>query len=108
MIKLQPNFVATLLEDSVMPIKHAAVKQMRKDRQRTDHNAGIKSELKTLKKRLTTLIQSQKPAEAKAILGELISKYDRAAKRHVLHANTAARNKSSLTRLVNRASPASS
>ena len=84
-----------------MPIKHAALKQIRKDRRRQARNQAIRSELKTLTKRLVTLLKGQKLEEAKILLHTVTKKLDRAASKGILHPNTAARHKSRLTRRLN-------
>jgi small subunit ribosomal protein S20 len=84
-----------------MPIKHAALKQIRKDRRRHQRNQAIRSELKTLTKRLLALLSAKKLDEARQIIHLVAKKYDRAASRHVIHRNTAARSKSRLMRRIN-------
>ena len=84
-----------------MPIKHAALKQIRKDRRRQERNQAVRSELKTLTKRLVTLFKNQKLEEAKTLLQMVAKKFDRAASKGILHPNTAARYKSRLTRRLN-------
>ena len=85
-----------------MPIKHAALKQIRKDRKRRQRNQAVRSQLKTLTKRLLVLLKDQKLDEAKALIHMVASKYDRAASKGIIHRNTAARYKS---RLVRRLTP---
>jgi small subunit ribosomal protein S20 len=80
-----------------MPNKHAALKQIRKDRVRQARNQAIRSELKTMTKRLHELLDHRKLEEAAAFLPDLASHYDRAASAGVIHRNTAARSKSRLT-----------
>ena len=89
-----------------MPIKHAALKQIRKDRRRRARNQAVRSELKTLTKRLVVLIKDQKLEEARTLLRTVVSKYDHAASKGVLHRNTVARSKSRLMRKLHQ--PASS
>ena len=84
-----------------MPIKHAALKQIRKDRKRRQQNQAVRSELKTLTKRLLGLLNEQKLKEASELVHVVASKYDRAASQHVIHRNTAARYKSRLMRRIN-------
>ena len=81
-----------------MPIKHAALKQIRKDRARRARNHAVRSELKTLTKRLLTLLQGQKLDEARTLMRTVAKKYDRAASKGIIHRNTAARYKSRLMR----------
>lgn len=85
-----------------MPIKHAALKQIRKDRKRQRRNQAIRAELKTLTKRLIGLLKAQKTEEAGQLLRVVAKRYDHAASRHVIHRNTAARYKSRLMRRVAR------
>jgi small subunit ribosomal protein S20 len=85
-----------------MPIKHAAMRQIKKDVTRAVRNQGVRSELKTLTKRLHSLLQGKKLDEAKTLLRAVASKYDRAVTRGIIHRNVAARYKSRLTQLVNR------
>jgi small subunit ribosomal protein S20 len=85
-----------------MPIKHAALKQIRKDRKRHARNQAVQSELRTLTKRLVQLLQGQQVDEARALIRVVAQKYDRAASARVIHANTAARYKSRLMQRFNR------
>ncbi len=88
-----------------MPIKHAALKEIRKGRRLHARNQTVRAELKTLTKRLTGLLDAQKLDDAKAFIGTVASKYDRAASKGIIHRNTAARYKSRLMRrLAQRAS----
>lgn len=84
-----------------MPIKHAALRQMRKDQKRQQRNQAIRSELKTISKRLLSLLAAKKNDEAKSLLKVLASKYDRATSRGIVHRNTAARYKSRLAKHLN-------
>ena len=81
-----------------MPIKHAALKQIRKDRTRQQRNHAVRSELRTLTKRLVSLLNGKKTDEATTLMQLVAKKYDRAASQHVIHRNTAARYKSRLMR----------
>ena len=77
-----------------MAIKHAALKQLRKDRNRRQRNQMVRSELKTLTKRFVTLVSAQRLDDARALIQSLASKYDRAVAKGIIHRNTAARYKS--------------
>ena len=81
-----------------MPIKHAALKQIRKSRRLQLRNQATRSELKTLTKRFLGLVGAQQLDEAKTLIRVVEQKYDRAASRGVIHRNTAARYKSRLMR----------
>ena len=91
-----------------MPIKHAALKQIRKDRKRRARNQAIQSELRTITRELHGLLAAQQLDEAKTLLRQVVARYDHAASKGVIHRNTAARYKSRLTRQLNRRLPASS
>lgn len=81
-----------------MPIKHAALKQIRKDLKRQQRNQAVRSELKTLTRRLLGLLKGQKLDEAKTLLQVVAKRFDRAASKGIIHPNTAARYKSRLAR----------
>ena len=88
-----------------MPIKHAALKQIRKDRKRYQRNQAIRSELKTLTKRLLVLLKGQQLDEAKTLIRLVAKRYDHAASKGIVHRNTAARYKSRLMRRLNQRLP---
>ncbi len=81
-----------------MPIKHAALKQIRKDRTRQERNQAVRAELKTLTRKLLSLLQEGKRDEAAGLIRVVAKKFDLAASKGVVHANTAARSKSRLMR----------
>ncbi|NQT90331.1 MAG: 30S ribosomal protein S20 [Candidatus Omnitrophica bacterium] len=83
-----------------MPNLSAAKKSIRQDKKRRLRNLTIKSELKTLTKRLESLIKDQKIDEAKKMLSVVMSKLDKAAKKNILKPHTASRKKSRLSRAV--------
>ena len=58
-------------------------------------------QIRTLTKTLEEKIAAKDAAGAKALFLTVISKLDKAAKRHLFHRNTAARKKSQVQRLVN-------
>ena len=89
-----------------MPILHAALKQMRKDRKRHARNQAIRSELKTTTKQFLTSLKQNNPSEAAALMRTVAKKLDRAASKKMIHRKTASRYKSRLTQRLNRALPA--
>ena len=89
-----------------MPIKHAAVKQLRKDPARRARNQAVRAELRTLAKQLTHVLRAQRMDEARHLLQRVVSRYDRAAAKGIIHRNTAARSKSRLARRVAQSAPA--
>ena len=85
-----------------MPIKRAAVRQLRKDRKRALRNQAVRSELKTLKKRVQTLLAQHKPDEARTFLPLIMKRLDQAAAKNIIHKNTASRSKGRITRQLAR------
>jgi small subunit ribosomal protein S20 len=84
-----------------MPHRHSAVKKLRQDKKRRQHNIAVKLRIKkTLRKFQETL--KEKPNEAKTVLKELSSLLDKAAKRGIIHKNTASRKKSRLNKRLNK------
>jgi len=77
-----------------MPIKRAALRQLRKDRVRRVRNQAVASELKPLVNRMRALLAQQKRDEAVKLLPQLMKRFDQAAAKRVIHANTASRTKS--------------
>lgn len=88
-----------------MPIKRAAVRQLRKDRKRTLRNQAIRSELKTLKKRFDELLTTRRQDEARVLLPAIMKRFDQAASRGLIHRNTASRTKSTLMRHLTSGTP---
>ena len=85
-----------------MPHRHAAVKKLRQDKKRRQQNLKTKLTIKkTLKKFQDTL--KEKPDESKALLKQVFSLLDKAAKKGILHKNNASRKKSRLTKQLNKA-----
>jgi small subunit ribosomal protein S20 len=85
-----------------MPIKYAALKQLRKDRKRRARNQAARSGLRTLTKRLLGLLKDQNTVEASQLLAVVAKRYDQAAAKGTIHRNRAARVKSRLARRVTR------
>jgi small subunit ribosomal protein S20 len=85
-----------------MPIKHAAFKQMRKDKKRHERNQAIVSELRTVTRQIAVLIAQRKSEEARELLKTVAGKYDRAVGKKIVHRNAAARVKSRLSVRINR------
>jgi len=83
-----------------MPNRRAAVKRLRVDKKRRLRNLKIKNELKKTIKKFQALVSAKNVNEAKAILGKVYSLLDKAAKKRIIHPNTANRRKARLTRKV--------
>lgn len=87
-----------------MPIKKSAFKSVRKDKKRHLRNISIKSKLKTMAKKLDSLVEEKKIEEAKNFFRELVKNFDKAVSKEVLHKNTASRKKSRLAKRLNKLS----
>jgi small subunit ribosomal protein S20 len=71
---------------------------MRSDAKRRLRNETAFTELKTLDKKLRSLATN--PDEARQFAHHVISRYDRAASRGIIHPNRAARKKSRIEKLL--------
>jgi len=79
----------------------SAKKRIRQNEKARLANRSAKREIKTLAKKLAEFVDEKSVDEAKALFPTLISRLDKAAKRHIYHKNTIARQKSQATRLLN-------
>lgn len=70
-----------------MPNKHAAIKDLRKNKRRAARNLRDKTNVKALIKQLKTLVQDGKKSEALALVAKLQQATDKAVKKNVLHRN---------------------
>jgi len=80
-----------------MPQRRNAIKRLRVDKKRRIRNLRIKTDLKRTIKKFLSLISSGKKEEAKSVLKDVFSKLDKAAKKGIIHKNTARRKKSRLS-----------
>lgn len=76
-----------------MPITKQAIKKLRHDRERTKQNANHEALLKGLVKKAR-----KSPTEKSVSL--VFSALDKAAKRNIIHKNTASRTKARLAKLL--------
>jgi small subunit ribosomal protein S20 len=82
-----------------MPQRRTAIKDLRKNHTRHLHNLQLKTDLKkTVKKFLAAT--ADKKEDANVLLKDLYKKFDKAAKRNVVHKKTAARRKSRYAKLL--------
>ncbi len=90
-----------------MPAKAApkknksAIKRARQNEKRALKNMSVKNMLKTLSKRVEKEVANKSAEGAEAAFKKAISAIDKAAKKGIIHKNTASRRVSQLTRLVN-------
>ncbi len=88
-----------------MPQRRAGIKDLRKNHTRRMHNLDIKTDLRKTTKKFLASIEKKNTEEAQSNLRLLYKKLDKAAKRNILHKNTAAHRKSKFSKqLANSAS----
>lgn len=86
-----------------MPRRKTSIKRKRADKKRHLHNLKIKQELKKVLKKFQSLISAKNIDEAKALLGKVFSRIDKAAKKKIIHPKTADRRKSRLAKRLTKA-----
>ncbi|MFH1534037.1 MAG: 30S ribosomal protein S20 [Nitrospirota bacterium] len=84
-----------------MPIIKSAKKRMKQNVKQRARNFPVRSELKTLFKKVLVLIKDGKAEEAQKLMPAVYSIIDMACKKQILHPNNAARKKSRLARALN-------
>jgi small subunit ribosomal protein S20 len=87
-------------EKPTVPQRRTAIKDLRKNRTRHMHNLDVKTDLRKSTKNYLELIKSKDKSEAQKFLKQLCKKFDKAAKRKLIHKNTAARRKSRFSLLL--------
>lgn len=80
-----------------MPKRKAAVKRLRVDKKRRLRNLRVKNELRKAIKKFNALVSAKNVADAKTTLSKVSSLLDKAAKKQIIHPNTASRRKSRLS-----------
>lgn len=84
-----------------MPHRHAAVKKLRQDKKKRQHNLKIKLRIKKAIRKFQDALE-EKPNEAKIALKEVSSLLDKAALKNIVNKNSASRKKSRLTKSLNK------
>ena len=84
-----------------MPKTKTAEKSARSAARKAERNKSVRSVTKSSITKAEKLIASKKGEDAKAAVTEAISSLDRAAKKKVIHPNTASRKKSRLMKKLN-------
>ena len=79
-----------------------AKKRVRTDEKRRLANKSVVSRMRTAVRKLDALIAAGDAEQARAALPKTLAIVDKAAKKGVIHANTASRRKSRVTRAVGR------
>ena len=81
-----------------MPIKQAAKKALRQSLKHQKRNLSYYFKIKDLVKKVRILVAQKKISEGKALLPKIYQALDKAAKKGVIKKNTAARQKSRITK----------
>jgi small subunit ribosomal protein S20 len=81
-----------------MPQNKSAIKRVRQNKVRNEHNTSRRSKMRTLIKKV--LVETDK-ANAEVLLKEATSYIDRMSVKGIVHKNNAARKKARLTKYVN-------
>ncbi len=79
----------------------SAIKRHKQSEKRRLRNAGVKSSLRTVVKKVKEAQEAGKADEAKANLQKAVSELDKAVTKGVIHRNNASRKISRLTRQLN-------
>ncbi|MEW5758959.1 MAG: 30S ribosomal protein S20 [Candidatus Omnitrophota bacterium] len=74
-----------------MPQRKCALKAMRSSKKKRVNNLKIKNNIKKLIKNFIKLISTKKLEEAKKLLPSIASSLDKAAKKKIIHINSAKR-----------------
>ncbi len=83
-----------------MPIIQSAIKRAKQNEVRRARRLPYKTQMKTVVKKVTELARAGKMDEGRKLLPQAFKAIDTAAKKQILHPNTAARKKSLLSRMV--------
>jgi len=83
-----------------MPITKAAKKALRKSKKNQKKNYNLRGKLKKVLRDFSDLVKAGKVENAKKLLPKAQKEIDMAAKKHIIHNNTADRKKSLLARML--------
>lgn len=89
-----------------MPNTPSAKKRLRQSISRRAKNRSTKTAIRTLTRTIRESIAAKDVAKSEEAFGTLVKKIDRASSKNVLHANTAARTKSRLSKAIKSIKPA--
>lgn len=80
-----------------MPRRSTSIKTQRSAKKKHLRNLKVKQELKKTLKKFQALVTAKNIEEAKTVLKKVFSQLDKAAKKRIIHSNTASRRKSRLS-----------
>lgn len=81
-----------------MPTSRSSKKSLRKSQARNAHNRHVRSAVRTSLRRVRSAVATGDAAAATVAFRECVSSLDRAAKRRIVHPNTARRHQSRLAK----------
>ncbi|OGY43300.1 MAG: 30S ribosomal protein S20 [Candidatus Buchananbacteria bacterium RIFCSPHIGHO2_02_FULL_38_8] len=84
-----------------MPVKKAAFKALRQSKVRAQKNKKVKSDVVALVRKVRKSVVAKDLSKAQNWLKQVVKKIDKAVQNGVIKKNTAARQKSRLTKAVN-------
>lgn len=79
-----------------MPRRRTSLKRKRADKKKRLRNLKVKQQLKKTLKKFQALLAAKNINEARTLLVKAFSQLDKAAKKNIIHFNTASRKKSRL------------
>lgn len=88
-----------------MPQTRTALRAMRKSKKRKLSNLRVAKDLKNAIKNFKKLLDNKNIEEAQKILPSIYKKLDMASSKNIIHKNTAARQKSRLSKALNKIKP---
>jgi len=83
-----------------VPQRKSGITELTKNRRKRMHNLDIKTDLRKTVKKFIRSVEEKNTEEVKENLKTVYKKFDKAAKRNILHDNTAARRKSKFSKLA--------
>ena len=83
-----------------MPIIQSAIKRARQNEVRRARLQPFRTHLKTISRKFTDFLKENKKDEAVKLLPLVYKAIDTAAKKNIIHKNTAARHKSKYSRML--------
>ena len=84
-----------------MAHRRSSIKKIRIDKKRRVQNTQTLSDLRTIQRKVKTLLTDKKKSEVLTLSRELFSKLDKAVKKGVIYKNFASRQKSRVTLKIN-------
>ncbi len=77
-----------------MANRRSSIKKIRVDKRRHSNNLNVRSELKSVARKVREMVSAKKRDEAEKALRTFFSKLDKAVKKNIIHRNRASRLKS--------------